>query len=280
MQKSSNTARRNAQDFLRGKNRDNARGFDSTIAARTVVEKERRHRAIARFYASGAPWSLAVQRVREIDRFFAHRYGNGDSKYLLPDDDGGKDDALIICRAFAACPVNYAEIRMAWLSLHAPWADARMRKTASRATALRWKADTLAEKLGLYQVVRRQLNIRTIGAIDLPKGERDRMARERRRMRKEAMRRAEGKLTRAEYLERNALSRTEPWVALGISRPTYYRRLRQVRPPYRSEATYRDPNLSHTVTTRAAGAAVSMAACRSIGGCAPAALRARCARAA
>jgi hypothetical protein len=280
MHVSNSTARSRVQEISRGK--DKARGFDPTIPARTADDRKRRHRAIARYYAGGAPWSLAVQRVAEIDRFFADKYGTGgDPLYILPDDDAGRDDALIMCRSYAGCPVSAVGIRHAWLSLHAPWMDAGERTLSCGQKAHRWRADTLARKLGLCQAVRQRLSIKTIGAIDLPKAARDRLAKERRRERKESARRAAGKLTRTQYLERNASNRTKPWLALGISKATYYRRMRQVRPLY-SRTPYRSPTclIATTGPIYAAGNSTGVATCKGVGGRAPSAQSARCARAA
>jgi hypothetical protein len=70
------------------------------------------------------------------------------------------------------------------------------------------------------------LGIRTIGSSDGNKATRKRLAKARRkerdRLRKASKRRAKGVTPRAVY-EANSLSRTKPWVQLGISRAKYYR---------------------------------------------------------
>jgi hypothetical protein len=80
----------------------------------------------------------------------------------------------------------------------------------------RWRGDTLGEKIGLIDAVRTKLRITTIGAIDVPKPERER----RRRERWNAKRR---KLTREQYLA-DTITKAEPWKAEGVSRATWYRR--------------------------------------------------------
>jgi len=57
----------------------------------------------------------------------------------------------------------------------------------------------------------------------MSKEERERARRLRQRQRELARRRAQGTKSRAEY-EANSLSRNKPWLALGISRRTWYRR--------------------------------------------------------
>jgi len=72
--------------------------------------------------------------------------------------------------------------------------------------------------------------IRTMSAIDESPAERREWARQNRRRRdrqaKAIKRRANGAVTRAEFVGKS-VSRRKPWIGLGISRATYYRRLRR-----------------------------------------------------
>jgi hypothetical protein len=87
-------------------------------------------------------------------------------------------------------------------------------------------ADNLAEVMDLQYEDRQRLQIFTIGAVDMSKRQRQaaykQRKRERQRLTDEAKRRAAGARSRAQYLA-NSLSRTEPWVPLGMSRAKYYR---------------------------------------------------------
>lgn len=75
---------------------------------------------------------------------------------------------------------------------------------------------TLAELLGVSDKMAHDLGLRQIFSLT---------ERQRRKAGKQRMRRAaSGAVTRASYLAANAISRTKPWEAQGISRATWYRR--------------------------------------------------------
>jgi hypothetical protein len=166
------------------------------------------------------PVSLAALRVGDLKRLFVARYG-----HELPDDDAGRDDALIMAHHLARQP--NAERRIpAWLGLNAPWMNPREARDLTAkvlAKPLRWRADKLARRLNLHEAERQRLRITTIGAVDLDKAERKARRKLRARQRKEERRRAKGAKPRAEY-EARSLTRTKPWEALGMSRRTWYRR--------------------------------------------------------
>lgn len=75
--------------------------------------------------------------------------------------------------------------------------------------------DTLGVMLGITEDERTRLRLRRIGSCEMTTAER---RRDRDRKRKENKRSAEGGTPRSPY--------SEPWVALGISRATYFRRKR------------------------------------------------------
>jgi hypothetical protein len=93
------------------------------------------------------------------------------------------------------------------------------------------KADALGRWLRLSDAMRTALKICTIGSFDVSSRQRALRRKERNRARKEMKRRAAGKKTRVEFLA-DAISRTQPWRAEGISRRTWYRQrgVAQVRP--------------------------------------------------
>jgi hypothetical protein len=179
---------------------------------------------VARRYAAKKrdrrPFSFAKLRISELQRLFTARYGR-----TLPDDDCGRDEALIMAHHIANGPGDHPKLTTAWLSLWAPWMDpdevASLIVTVTR-NPIRWRADKLAQRLRLTEAERRRLRITTIGAIDMSKAERATRRRERKRQRERNRRLAKGAKSRAEY-EANSISRTKPWLALGMSRARWYR---------------------------------------------------------
>jgi hypothetical protein len=167
------------------------------------------------------PFSMAAVRRGELKRLFVDRYG-----HVLPDDDGGRDDAWLMLHHLGWCPGDRPARMKSWLSLWAPWmpAEEATRLVASvTAKPLRWRADTLARCLGLTDADRTRLRITTIGCVDSTKAERAEARRERKARAKMEKRRKRGVRPRDEYLATSAEC-TKPWEAEGISRRTWYRR--------------------------------------------------------
>jgi hypothetical protein len=184
---------------------------------------EARRAEIARRYRKkrGRPLSIAALRIAELNRIFAARYGT-----TLPDDDAGRDEAFVMAHHLARRLGDPLQRIASWLELQAPWmtaAEVDALITTVLAKPLRWRADTLASRLNLRDGERHRLGIRTIGAVDVTKAERKGRRGERERLRKEQRRRNAGAKPRRCYLAA-AASRIRPWVALGISRRTWYRR--------------------------------------------------------
>jgi hypothetical protein len=183
-----------------------------------------RHAEIARRYkakqADKPPVSITALRIAELRRLFLHRYGR-----ILPDDDAGRDDALIMAHHIARRQGDARKRIQSWIELQAPWmAKDEMATLIDHVVArpLKWRADKLAPRLRLTEAERRQLRICTIGCVDLTKQERELARKVRHRQTDRARRRATGAKPRAEY-ETNSVNRTKPWLALGISRATWYR---------------------------------------------------------
>jgi len=86
----------------------------------------------------------------------------------------------------------------------------------------RFKADTIAARLGITAAIRSELKLRTIGAIDKPAAQRAAERKEQQRLAKAQKRRAAGILTIAET--RAARAEKLPWIGAGIPRSTWYRR--------------------------------------------------------
>jgi hypothetical protein len=183
-----------------------------------------RHAEIDRRYKNDKrerqPAILSGVRISELCRLFRARYGA-----LLPEDDAGRDDALIMAHHLAHRPDAERRIK-AWLQTFAPWMASDEAQSLIRdvlANALRWRADALAKRLNLTEAERRHLRITTIGAIDAGRAERIARRCKHARDREQQRRRAKGATSRSEY-EANSITRAKPWVALGISRRTWYRR--------------------------------------------------------
>lgn len=167
---------------------------------------------------------LVGLRVRDLNRLLTARYGES-----LPNDDAGRDDVLIVAHHLAQYADGHPAKRITqWVRLRAPWMtvaelDALIAEALTKPK--RWRADKLAWRLRLTAADRKALRITTIGAIDASKAQRLARRRERDRKRKALQRAAAGAKPRAEY-ERQSVERAKPWIMLGISRRTWYRRHR------------------------------------------------------
>lgn len=175
--------------------------------------------------------SIAALRIADLQAFFRDCYRGAE----LPDDDAGRIDARLMACHLAHRSGDPALRIAAWLADWAPWmsADERDELVVEATTKpTRWRADTLAKKLGLTEATRRRLRITTIGASDCTKAERLERRRKRARLAKQERRRAAGVVPRADYLA--ALARRpkkmRPWKVAGISRGRWYRS-RRLKPP-------------------------------------------------
>ncbi|PHP26252.1 hypothetical protein [Limimaricola cinnabarinus] len=101
---------------------------------------------------------------------------------------------------------KHAAERAALLRSGSPMSDGRYHYAGATLADLLCVSDEMARALGLRQIF-------------------SMMERKRRKAGRQRMRRAaSGAVTRASYLAANAISRTKPWEAQGISRATWYRR--------------------------------------------------------
>jgi len=181
---------------------------------RQQIARERRRR----------PVSIVALRLAELNRLLTARHAGE----VLSDDDAGRDDAMIVAHHLARCSDPTRRIA-SWIGLRAPWMSrAEVEATIAAAVAKphRWRADTLARRLGLTATERRRLRITTIGAVDMLKEKRRDRRRQRDLDRKQRNRRAAGNRPRAEYLATRkaaAAATTQPWKAAGMSRAKWYR---------------------------------------------------------
>lgn len=169
-----------------------------------------------------SPMQLVGLRLNDLARLFRHRYGTA-----LPDDDAGRDDALVALHHLVRLRGHSGQAER-WLDVWAPWlGEAERTEIIAGVTAEPqvWTADELAVRLRLTMKERTMLAITTIGAVDQTKAERREQRREKDRLRKVLIRRAKGSKNRAEYLEGSRESE-RPWVSEGMSRATWYRLIR------------------------------------------------------
>jgi hypothetical protein len=120
-----------------------------------------------------AGYTLASQRLAEIERFLSWRYG-----HVLADDDAGHDDLSVLLSAAKAAGHPAMPYAQKW----APWLCCNDARRACLSADLRdayAKADPLADRIGLTYAVRQLLHLRTIGSIDVRKPERERLRRQR-----------------------------------------------------------------------------------------------------
>ncbi len=173
-------------------------------------------------------FSMAGLRCAELERLFAARYG-----HELPDDDAGRADVVIMLHHLARC------------AAHAPWLAAAAELEAMLDDVIekprRWRADILAERLGLTAAERRRLRITSIGAIDQSKAERLADRKQRKRLASRERRRAQG----ARQRDAIPLTISQPWRSAGVSRSTWYRTRRTDNTCPAYSELYADHDLSH-----------------------------------
>jgi hypothetical protein len=175
-----------------------------------IIEREFERR---RGRKKGKRPSIATLRVCELNRLLYTRYGQ-----MLPDDDAGHADALIMINHVIMLADGRQRV-LDWCRRCAPWfldqAERLLDKLIKRPQ--KYRADSLAHLLNLTSEERDGLKIHTIGAVDLDKEQREQRRRERDKKAKQEKRRANGATPRAQ-----SISQTKPWLALGISRSKWY----------------------------------------------------------
>ena len=207
-------------------------GYHEADAAATAEQK---HAEVGRRYA----WAehearkrhcspnmlMAINRAREIRRWFDHRYGDS-----LPDDKAGRVGVALlfnyIVQVNRSDPIGAAarEAR-AWAS----WlSDAGARRMAELAIKypIKLKADTIAERLGVTNELRVALRFTTIGACDLTRAERNKATRRRRTEADRERQRRNGVLPREQYRAKAEALQAEAAV-LGISYEALRKRKRR-----------------------------------------------------
>lgn len=173
---------------------------------------------------------IYLLRLGELETIIQDRHGRH-----VPEDDGASRYIRVAAYALQA-RVGDDGLQKAlgdWCRKWAPWAPARagevLRPILYEVDGRRQDlgADKAASILGITMGDRTRLGLRTIGACDVSKAERLKIAkqlkREKDREKATLKRKGEGIVSRAEWLARFPSS-LKPWEAEGISRRTWERR--------------------------------------------------------
>ena len=119
------------------------------------------------------------------------------------------------------------------IELWAPWMsedDARELRLEINSMPM-WqrkpRAMTLGERLQVTYAERARLQLRTIGPCDMTEAAIALICNQKKRQRDKLRRQLKGAKSRADYLANHTTSKEQPWLALSISRRTYYRRIKQ-----------------------------------------------------
>lgn len=215
----------------------------STVAPKTAaLQHKRKARRAGKLQFGGAvfgdwtgrqpgDYSRNLQRLREIERVIHFRHGT-----IVPETD---DPSYIEAAAYALnahCFAKGGDLPASlrgWCSRWMPWSLPRaaelIRPVLNGLVHRKYdlRADDVARLLLVTFAEREHLGLSTIGAHDLPAKMRKAIVKDRKRKRdrarQAAIRTAEGRKDRSSY-EAESLSRTQPWLAEGISRRTWERR--------------------------------------------------------
>ena len=196
------------------------------IEQRLDLERRKRLEAAerAREKINNPNGTLHRIRIGDLNKIFGACYGANSADYQFPDDDAGRIDAMILARHYANGNSN-ALARV--MRCRLPWMDeAELQNLIAEAleSPRFWGAEELAQDLQLTDQRRSDLKIQSIGCIDMTKRQRTKRGKAKKTERRRAVRRANGVKPREQYLAENTTNRDKPWLALKISKATYYRR--------------------------------------------------------
>ena len=165
----------------------------------------------------------------QLNRIFRDRYGAE-----FPDDDAGHPDLEVLLRYHALHPTHARENMRNTIETRAPWrpkaeADLIIGDLAILDQRRLWLSQAeLRQQVWLSNADRQQLKAWNIPPWDRTPAQLELRRKERKRARKRLARRNAGATSRSIYLE-DSISNKKPWKAAGVSRATWYRRMRQVR---------------------------------------------------
>jgi hypothetical protein len=109
---------------------------------------------------------ISRKRLRDLGRFFHHRYG----QLVLPDDDSGRADLAVALDHIVWRPDAGSVLRK-WVRSWAPWITDSELETMRDAAGRTWTATDLGTHLGLTDDERTNLKITTIAPCGLTEAE-------------------------------------------------------------------------------------------------------------
>jgi hypothetical protein len=187
-------------------------------SATTFIVRNERDKGDARRYRrkSGRPASPADVRECEINEVTRHVFGAS-----LPDDDYGREFLYEILNQLALRGASPGEMRDRALDLLPELdEDDSLNILIKRiGEGRKRRADQIARALGVTYEMRTLLDLRTIGACEMSKKERDAIQRQKEAADKRWKREQAGAKPHA-----RSAAKTKPWLERGCSKSTYYRR--------------------------------------------------------
>jgi hypothetical protein len=189
----------------------NRRPTPEQIAARKSEIAKRYKRAAADARKRNRSRGMAAIRLSELTRWLDDTFGQG---VELEPNAQGELILRVFAHHLAGLPDAGRRIST-WMAAYTPWLGIRSQERLIREAVncpIKWSADKLAWKIRLSDEQRTRLKIRTIGAYDFTKGQRQARSKAN-RAKRDATRRP-----------RTTQPVGQPWLALGISRRTWYRR--------------------------------------------------------
>jgi len=197
---------------------------------------------VVRDVRSDPKWET-IRRLRygALIKLFNKRYGP--HGYVFPDDHAGRDDLwLLLSNTSLAANEPKKKMRHV-IQLWAPWISAEeAERYIEHVYGLDWyerteTAEAIGRRLGLTNAERQALKLWPFKPIDATDDEIEAERKARRQASKLAKRRAKGIKPRTPS--------NKPWIAMGISRATYYRQ--RETPVVPTIVTKVEPELSHTL---------------------------------
>src|SRR5882724_10837645 len=167
----------------------------------------------------GEPFARGQRREREIMTVVIHIFGAA----TLPDHDFGREVLFEVLNQLALNGASYDELRACGLDLQPEIDDDDSLDIMIKKIGLgrRRNADDIARRLGVTYQMRTLLDLRTIGACDMTKKQRDAIQAQKETLDKRWGRELAGARPQAKSERRN-----KPWDLQGISESTYRRRKR------------------------------------------------------
>jgi len=167
-------------------------------------------------------------RVYELSRLARHLFPDGQGDYTLPETSIGKHLAVALITHLARAGQRDSRWLFKFCADRVPWLDP---DNIDVTTLLPDKAQTLGNKLELTAALRTRLHVTSIASCDQTPEQRIAAQKEQRRLRERERRQRKrieaNRMTRMAWLAAHTTSRDRPWIREGVSRRTYYRRLRQ-----------------------------------------------------